>query len=149
MRVNTNLEQHNTVGEVFLNSLERGEIRTIRQELERIKDRAKVSGEGQLNVQTYEINPLLDAQKRGYVYILRLPRANEATCAKKYGFFYDKTNEYDSFVRALAKRIMIYSIDLLHDSYWVFVNREDAERLKSALVEKQEKAELEFEIIDV
>lgn len=131
-----------------LKELARGDIGTISEELERVRYNAEVQNENILNVNEYSINPLLEAQKEGYKYILRLPRVNEKSCVEKHGAYYDKTKAYDEFVETLARRNNVTPLKHLHDNYYLFVEKNGAEILKAALTEQQLKAKLEFETVD-
>lgn len=117
-----------------LKFLERGEIRTITAEME---------------YETWQekLDSLRSGQKEGFRYVLRLPRVNEVACVKKYGPYYDKLQTYHDFVKTLAKRLGVETSHASNSDY-MFKEKDDAEKLKAALIEKQEKAEFEFEAIE-
>ena len=128
--------------------LGRGEIRSISDEITFYEEQASRPGSHRY---AYEVNwlaPLHAASHEGWNFILRLPRVNEAACVRKYGGIYDKVEAYIEFVKTLAQRNNIDDLKYLWNSEWLFERKRDAELLARKLIEKQEKAELEFEVIE-
>lgn len=128
--------------------LKRGNFRSITDELAYHEEQGKRPGTNYEHVRIYDIDPLLAVQNEGYKFIMCLPRVNHVVLQQKYGLYYDKLVQYFAFVDTLARRNGITRLKHTTDDFYVFDTEEDAEKLKQLLIEKQEQAELEFEIIE-
>ena len=128
--------------------LERGGIRGIDEEITYHEIHSKQPGTNYISAKIYQIDPLLASKEKGYRFVMQLPRVNEEGCLEKYGLHYDKTVRYTDFVHALATRNGIKEFEQIAGGHYVFRRREDAELLKTKLIERQEKADLEFEVIE-
>ena len=132
----------------YAEGLERGDIRTIENELKYCVYKADKLGEYMPHVEEYELKPLQAALDEGYRFVLRLPRDNHYFSVEKYGIHYDKTVTFTQYVVQLAHRNGIRRTRILYDDYFVFETKEDAERLRDAIGLAQRDLKLGFETID-
>jgi len=124
--------------------LHHGEIRTINDEIAYHEGVMAQRGVNPLHVEVYDLGPLHNAHQEGFDYVMRLPRENVAGCIANYGRYYEMLESYVEFVKTLAARNGVTELKVISGPLYVFRTKEDAETVRTKLIEQQQKAELEF-----